>query len=71
MLIVETFVFNITETNGLLLKEYNISMTWNKILQTDSLVNNMIYILMSFKIKLDFQYQVKSFIFSAILITWS
>lgn len=55
MLIVETFVFNITEKNGLPLKEYSISMTWNKMLQNGSLANNMICILLSIKIKLDFQ----------------
>lgn len=70
MLIVETSVFNVTETNGLLLKEYSTSMTWNKMLLNGSLANNMIYVLMSFKIKLDFQYQAKSFIFAAILIIW-
>lgn len=63
MLIVETFVFNIIETNGLPLEEYSISMTWNKMLQNGSLATNMIYVLLSFKMKLNFQYQVRSFIF--------
>lgn len=46
ILIVETFVFNVTETNGLPLEEYNTYMTWKKMLQNGSLANYMISILM-------------------------